>query len=313
MIRQHQPSSVLRQARLSSWPIALSLALSSALLAACSGSPLDDVPTQEQKSLCTVTVTIGGLDVTTTPIARATAADAKVTHITLSAFDASGAEAFTLTQTSASADFGTITAKVPVGDYTFVAVAHKSPEGAPAATISSLTQASVTGYTDLLTYSCAQAVSISSNASQSVSLVMGRRKNAVLTLNITDPTPAEVEALQMIISPTATALPEVVTFDPATGFTASTWRYERTITKDGDTFTGTTYGLPILLADTEQQLDVVFNALDASGNILYSRSKTAVQFQQAAYTKVSGTFFSSATDGSFLFDTSISNIPVSLD
>lgn len=282
-------------------------------LSSCSSSPLDDLTTEEQQALCEVTITIGGLDVTTEPMTRATAADAKVTHITLTAFDANGTEAFTLTQTSADAGFGTLTAKVPVGEYTFVAVAHKSPEGAPAATITSLTQASVTGYTDLLTYTCAQDVSITGNSSQSVNLSMGRRKNATLTLKITDPTPAEVTTLQMIISPTATALPDAVTFDPATGFATSTWRYERTITKDNGTFTGTTYGLPILLADTEQQLDVIFNALDAQGNVLYTRTKTGLLFQQAAYTKVSGTFFSSATSGAFDFDTSIDNIPVSLD
>lgn len=282
-------------------------------LSSCSCSPLDDLTEHEQQPLCEVTITIGGLDVTTEPMTRATAADAKVTHITLTAFDANGTEAFTLTQTSADTDFGTLTAKVPVGEYTFVAVAHKSTEGAPAATITSLTQASVTGYTDLLTYSCAQAVSVSGNASQSVTLNMGRRKSAALTLTITDPTPTAVEALQIIISPTATVLPDAVIFNPATGFATSTWRYERTITKDNGTFTDTTYGLPILLADTEQQLDVTFNALDAQGNVLYTRTKTDVLFQQAAYTKVSGTFFSSATEGSFDFDTSITNIPVSLD
>lgn len=301
---------MIRKSVLSAWPMALSLAI---LLPACSSSPLDELHTQEQQAFCEVTITIGGLDVTTAPITRATAADAKVTHITLTAFDANGTEAFTLTQTSADAGFGTLTAKVPVGEYTFVAVAHKSPEGAPAATITSLTQASVTGYTDLLTYSRAQAVSVSGNASQSVTLNMGRRKSAALTLTITDPTPTAVEALQMIISPTATILPDAVTFDPATGFATSTWRYERTITKDNGTFTGTTYGLPILLADTEQQLDVTFNALDAQGNVLYTRTKPSLLFQQAAYTKVSGTFFSSATSGAFDFNTSIDNIPVSLD
>lgn len=301
---------MIRKSALSAWPMALSLAI---LLPACSSSPLDEFPTQEQQALCEVTITLGGLDVTTAPITRATAADAKVTHITLTAFDASGAEAFSLTQTTTDADFGTLTTKVPVGEYTFVAVAHKLPEGASAATIASLTQASVTGYTDLLTFSCVQAVSVSGNGSQSITLDMGRRKNAVLTLNITDPTPAEVEALQMIASPTATALPDVVTYAPSTGFANSTWRYERTITKDNGTFTGTTYGLPILLADTEQLLDVTFNALDAQGNVLYTRTKTDVLFQQAAYTKVSGTFFSSATSGALDFDTSITNIPVSLD
>lgn len=312
MIRK--PSSLLFCNRvLCSWPVAVSLALAPVLFSACSSSSLDELPTEEQRSLCEVTITIGGLDVTTATMTRATAAEAKVTHISLTAFDASGSEAFTLTQTSASADFGTITTKIPVGEYTFVAVAHKSPEGAPAATIASPAQASVTGYTDLLTYSCAQAVSVSGNASQSVTLNMGSRKNAVLTLNISDPTPADVEALQMIVSPAATALPDAVTFDPATGFATSTWRYERTITKDNGTFTSTTYGLPILLADTEQQLDVTFNALDAQGNVLYTRTKTGLLFRQAAYTKVSGTFFSSAAEGSFDFDTSISTIPVSLD
>lgn len=303
---------MIRRSFLASFALPLMVGVGGGL-SSCSSSPLDDLTTEEQQAFCEVTVTIGGLDVTTEPMTRATAADAKVTHITLTAFDANGTEAFTLTQTSADTDFGTLTAKVPVGEYTFVAVAHKSPEGGPAATITSLTQANVTGYTDLLTYTCAQDVSITGNSSQSVNLSMGRRKNATLTLKITDPTPAEVTTLQMIVSPTATALPDAVTFNPATGFATSTWRYERTITKDNGTFTGTTYGLPILLADTEQQLDVIFNALDAQGNVLYTRTKTGLLFQQAAYTKVSGTFFSSATSGAFDFDTSIDNIPVSLD
>ena len=288
-------------------------------LTSCSNLAIEDVPAteQQQTGLCEVTINLSGLDFINdtgeSPASRATAAEAKVASITLTAYDSQGNAAFTITQSATDEGFGTITTKIPVGTYTFVAVAHDA-SGATA-TIASSTEAIFSGTMALGLYSVSQEVVISSNSSQSVQIDMGKRLTSTFGVKITDPTPSEVESIQIIISPSAVK-PTAYTFNPATGFAADNWRYERTVSKTSSnvtTFTNKVLQGHLLLTSPEQQLDVQINVLDIQGNVLYTRSKEGVTFRQATRTIASGTFFSASSNGSFDFDTTENtaiNIPL---
>ena len=287
-------------------------------------------PTSEP-TLVNVTINLSGFDIVSdpavTPVPDASASvitrssdksasAANVTNIDLSVFDSYGTSVATVSQTSSDSDFGSISLKLPIGTYTFVAVANGANT---ASTITSSTLATVPENTIL--YSCSQSETISGNTTQSVSLDMGTRKNACFRIKITDATPSDVDAIQFVFAPTATA-PTAITFSPATGLASSTWRYERTYTKGEfniTTFTGKYLSYYFLLPSAETQLDVTINALSAEDyqthkrTTLYTRTLPSVTFKQANQTTASGTFFSSQSTGSLLFDTAITNSTIPLD
>lgn len=296
----------------------LSLSSSLSLLYSCSSLTIDEPSTEQQQSdLCEVTINLSGLDfiieTNDTPASRATAADAGVAGITLTAYNSEGRVAFTITQAATDEGFGTITTKIPVGTYTFVAVAHDSSDASAA--ISSTTEARYSGTMGFAVYSATKQVAVSGNTSQSVQMEMGKRITSSFGVKITDPTPAEVESVQIIISPSSVK-PTAYTFNPATGFAADNWRYERTVSKTSSnvtTFTNKVLQGHLLLTSPEQQLNVQINVLDTQGNVLYTRSKEGITFRQATRTIATGTFFSASSSGSFDFDTADNtaiNIPL---
>jgi len=276
-------------------------------------------PTSES-SLVDVTIDLSGFDVTTSETITRTsdksASQANITNIDLKVFDAEGTAVETISQTSSETEFGSLSLKLPIGTYTFVAVANGANT---ASTITSSTEA--TAPENAVIYSCSQSETINGNTTQTVSLDMGTRKNACFRIKITDATPSDVDAIQLIIAPTATA-PSAITFSPTTGFASSTWRYERTFTKAAfniTTFTDKFLSYYLLLPSTETQLDVTVNALSAEDSqthqrtTLYTRTLQNVTFKQANQTTASGTFFSSQSTGSLLFDTAITNSTIPLD
>lgn len=303
MIRMPSFSSLLM-----SCGLLLSLSSSLSLLYSCTSLTIDEPSTEQQQSdLCEVTINLSGLDfiieTNDTPASRATAADAGVAGITLTAYNSEGRVAFTITQAATDEGFGTITTKIPVGTYTFVAVAHDASDATT--TITSALEATYSGTMGFGVYSASQQVVVSGNASQSVQMDMGKRITSSFGVKITDPTPSEVESIQIIVSPSAVK-PTAYSFNPATGFAADNWRYERIVSKTAlnrTTFTNSIIQDHVLLTSAEEQLDVQINALDADNNVLYSRSKEGVTFRKATRTIATGTFFSASSTGSFIFDT----------
>lgn len=277
-------------------------------LTSCSSLTIDEPSTEQQQSdLCEVTINLSGLDfiieTNDTPASRATAAEAKVASITLTAYNNEGRVAFTITQAATDEGFGTITTKIPVGTYTFVAVAHDASDATT--TIASTTEATYSGTMGFAVYSATKQVAVSGNTSQSVQMDMGKRITSSFGVKITDPTPSEVESIQIIVSSSAVK-PTAYSFNPATGFAADNWRYERIVSKTSSnvtTFTNKVLQGHLLLTSAEEQLDVQINVLDADGRVLYSRSKEGVTFRQATRTIATGTFFSASSTGSFIFDT----------
>ena len=276
------------------------LAFASLFCGIASCSSYHDETSVERAQLTDVTINFTDLDISLVPdITRATASEAKLSRILFTIFDASGNSVYTTTQTSSDANFGTISTPLHVGSYTFSAVALGSTESTIA--IADNATATFSGNPPFATYSTTKEVTIAGNSSQEVTMAFGKRITTTLGITITDDTPAEVQKMQIIISPSASK-PTLYSIDPSTGFASDTWRYERTIEK-ATTFTGTKYGLMLFLTSATQQLDFTVNMLSATGEVLYTRTKAGVTFNKSASTNAIGTFFSSTSGITFTFDT----------
>lgn len=290
----------------------LFIALFAIILVSCK----DDNAIVEEK-LVDVTVHLtsdGGLELTHEPISRASdksPADAHMTNIDLKVFDNSGNVKKTISQVSTDQNFGTINCRIPAGTYQFVVVANSR---STAANISSATSATLPVVGGAV-YSKVQSVTLSGNTSQTVNIEMGPRKNTTFRVKITDETPSNVEKLQLIVSPAKTAAASL-TFNPATGFETTQKKYEvevlKTQTPNG-TFTNVLLSVNFMLTAATEQLDVTVNALSSSDQVLFTRTLTGVSLKQGEYTTATGTFFSALASGSFLFDTTMPDNPISLD
>lgn len=287
------------------WPsLLLLLLLSSSLslsLQSCTSYLEDSAPSEYTD----VTITFPDLDITLTPDdtpTRATATDAKVASVILSVFDSSGNQVFTTTQTSTDASFGTISTRIPIGDYTFTALAVADTPADVA--ITGKTTATFSAAPPKETFSTSQDVTISDNTSQNVTMTFGKRITTSLYVKVTDATPAEVRKMQVIVSPSATK-PSAYAITPSTGFATDTWRYERTVEKSETvtTFTDQYVAIMFFLTSATEQLDFTVNMLSSTDEVLYTRTKTGVTFNKSAKTFATGTFFSSQSAATFDFDT----------
>lgn len=294
-------------------------------LTSCSSLELD-APAAAESRLVDVSITFDGLSINQVPdspranaprkAADKTAADASVSRIVLSIYNAAGTQVASFTQSQSDEDFGTIQSKLLVGNYTFVAVAHGVvADDDPAATIASNTEASTLIPLHPNFYTCSQAVAITDNSAQPVTLNMGTRITSSLQVKITDTTPDTITAMQVIVSPAGRSTAEVG-FNPATGYASDTYHYEKTWLKSavGGSFTNKKMALAVMLTDAEQALDFRINMLNAKGEVCFSREKQGITFKPATTIQCSGTIFSGEVAGSFLFDTTENAaIPVALD
>lgn len=282
-------------------------------LASCSSSLDEAAPTE----FTDVTVTFSDLDIIMSPDedlvhTRSTAAEAKVASVILSVFDSSNNVVFSTTQASTDESFGTVTTRIPVGDYTFTALAVAETSADVA--ISNKTTATFSALPPIETFSTSQDVSITGNTTKNVTMTFGKRATTTLYVKVTDATPADVQKMQVIVSPSATK-PSAYSINPSTGLAAEKWRYERTLEKSGTltTFTGVNVSLALFLTSATENLDFTVNMLSATDEVLYTRTKTGVTFNKSAKTIATGTFFSSQSAATFDFDVTdgqATNIPL---
>lgn len=288
--------------RWSSFSLLLLLSSSLSFLS-CTSSLDESAPSQ----LTDVTITFSDLDITMMPddedvLTRATATDANVASVIFSVFDSADNLVFTTTQSSTDESFGTISTRIPVGDYTFTALAVANTPADVA--ITDKTTATFSAAPPKDTFTTSQDVTISGNTSQNVTMTFGKRITTSLYVKVTDATPAEVQKMQVIVSPSATK-PSAYSINPSNGFATDTWRYERTVEKSETvtTFTEQYVVLMFFLTSATEQLDFTVNMLSATDEVLYTRTKTGVTFNRAAKTFATGTFFSSQSAATFDFDT----------
>lgn len=273
---------------------------------------------KNSQQLVDVKVSFSGMEITSTEDDTKAVSETSVTRIVLSVFDASGNAVYTKAQdkdTNLTA-FGNISCRIPVGTYSFVAVAYKAKTSTPALTITSPTLASFGAInTPVPTYSTVQSETISGNTTQTVTVAMGKRDNALFKINITDATPSDVESIRITLNPSASAYTDL-TLNPTTGLTPSANKYTDTWSKTTEgwtTFTGHTLPLGLLLASNPQQIDILIEALASDNTVLYSRTLSNVSFQPAHRVTATGTLFSPVVGTGFTFDNSVDDDNIPLD
>lgn len=281
------------------------------ILSACSS----ESNSVDENGLVPVQVTFSGLDVSVVPdgsrglTTRATVSGAKVDRIALKIFDTSGKEIYSVVKDNPNEEgFDKVKCLLHVGDYKFVAVAHKAKTAvSKAAVITSPTVATL-GETNVPSsvYSKVMDVTVSGNTTQDVTIAFGKRITSSFELNVTDDYPDEIENVEIILNPSKDQAANPYAFNPSTGCAASALTYNASFNRKSFSvmsFTGKTLSISLFLTAEEQKIDVTINMKNSDGITLYTRTLNDVTFRQHTSTIAKGTFFSSQVSGSFTFDT----------
>lgn len=281
-------------------------------LVACS-SEVDSISDEEVASV-PVEVTFTGFDVSVLPDApkkvrsRATADDAGVTRIALKAFEVpSGKEVFSTVKSKGTdgEDFNSVTCHLPIGGYTFVAVAHRAKTTESlAANIISATEATISEKTlpKEVYATIVDKVYVDNNTTQKVAINFGKRVTSSFHLNITDAFPCNVKKLEIVLNPLHDVASAPYTLNPTTGLSPKAQTFQAEVIRPENGKFSFPIRFQILLASAEQTMDVVINMKDEKGEVLYTRTLHDVSFKQHRVTEAKGTFFSSDVTGSFDFD-----------
>lgn len=281
------------------------------ILSACSSesNSVDD------NVLVPVQVTFSGLDVSVVPdgsrgsVTRATASEAKVDRIAFTVFNAKGEKVYSVIKENPKADdFGKVKCLLHVGDYKFVAVAHKAKTTeSKAAVITSYEKATLSERSiPSRVYSNVMDVTVSGNTTQDVTIAFGKRITSSFDLNVTDAYPDEIETVELILNPLIDKTEKEYVFNPTTGLAESALTYNGSFNRKSmpiKSFTGKTLSISLFLTAEEQKMNVTINMKKNDGTILYTRTLKDVTFRQRSSTIAKGTFFSSQVSGSFTFDT----------
>ena len=187
--------------------------------------------------------------------------------------------------------FGEFECNLPIGTYTMVVVARGYTAG-DEFTLISATEAGYTSERPRETFCKTQTVSVtSSGASFNVTL---ERVIAKLEIHSTDPLSASVATMRTTYAAGSKS------FNPGTGLATSDAGFSLTNSpsKMGDGTLG--IGSYLFLSANEQKVNVTIQALDASSNVLFTKTVTDVPFKRNRITTLSGAIFTaSASAASF--------------
>lgn len=291
------------------WVAAMMLSLTSCFRA----TEVEDRPSvpEGQTSIQEVSVSVGftGFGINVSAMSRAgeptATIPANLNRIALSVFAEGRAEAVATTSQKREAlgegeTFGSLTLRLPVGTYTFVAVLHEVPSDnltlAPA-TITSPTLVSLPDKSIHDTYCRVQSQAIT--AGSSVTLDLGAPINAKFQLETLDEVPAEVTSIAVYVNTSAsTTVPDQPTFNPTTGLATDNWKYVKNLTATpGQKFDRT---FSILLSEDPASVGVKFSPQPTSATYP-SRTLSEVPFQRAHITHATGNLFSLNPSFTFTF------------
>lgn len=281
------------------------------ILSACSS----ESNSVDENVLVPVQVTFSGLDVSVVPdgsrgsVTRATASEAKVDRIALKIFDTSGKEIYSVVKDNPNEEgFDKVKCLLHVGDYKFVAVAHKAKTAESKAvvitspTVASLGEANVPSSV----YSKVMGVTVCGNTTQEVKIEFGKRITSSFELIVTDAYPNEIETVEIILNPSKDQAANPYAFNPSTGFVASVLTYNvayNSKSLKNSSFTDYTLSASLFLTAKEQKMNVTINMKNVKGETRYTRTLNDVTFRPHTTTIAKGTFFSSQVSSSFTFDT----------
>lgn len=276
---------------------------------------LEDIA--QRKKLYNVSLTFSSSDFTIstrdiTTRAVTSAIPDHLNRLSLKVFDADGGVVATLSQKRESLaeneSFGSLSLKLPVGDYIFVAVLHELPsnklELAPA-TITSPTEATLPSSRIYDTYCCVQPATITTSADQCLTLALGTRINAQFRLETLDAVPDEISSIYVVVNPDATKVPDQPTFNPTTGLASGSWQYGVNLTAtSGQPFDRS---FSVLQHADPQSTTVGLRPLNASGQYAtqYQRTLEGVTLQRNYQTHALGYLFGQEITPGFTLDTAL--------
>ena len=228
-------------------------------------------------------------------------------RISLAVFDSDNTLAVSTTKNaSVDEDFSDpISCSLLPGDYRFVAVIHHANDTEEvAAAIASTTQATITTSKLLSVFAVNQPVTIIADQTNTVSIDLGSCITSKFKLKTTDSTPANVASCEVILNPSSSATAAYF-FNPTTGLADNTYQYRTEFVLSDinlSIFQNNLLGVNCLLAEASQHISVTVN-MNASGNIVRTRTFFDVPMEPNRITRATGSFFHSAANSSFTLDT----------
>lgn len=194
--------------------------------------------------------------------------------------------------------FGEFDCTLPMGSYTMVVLGYgMGQNNEDTLTLTSPTQAEYTAGRVRETFAATQTVNINSTEAVDISATLNRIV-AKVNITSTDNRPASVVALRATFSAGGMA------FNPTTGLATANNGFSNTVVLQSAP--GGTSGIVsyLFLASDEQTMDVTFETLGASDNVLYTKTITNVPLKRNRVTTLKGVMFTNdSSSGTFQVDT----------
>jgi len=224
-----------------------------------------------------------------------------VKAITLAFYTSTGDEQYKVTQMRADAStyttFGHFDLSLPMGSYTMVVLGYGLNDGEPAITLTSPTSATFGDYPARETFSATQAVNIANaNDEVDISATLSRIVSK-LKIHSTDGCTENAVNVRTTLSAAGKA------FNPTTGLATSNTGFSNTLPIQSTVGNPTNSITYLFLATDEQTVNVTIDVLDAGGNSISHKEVNNVQFQRNRMTVLTGSLYSSGSNGSFQVET----------
>ena len=223
-----------------------------------------------------------------------------VKAITLAFYKADGTEQYKTTQMRADATtyttFGEFDLSLPMGSYTMVVLGYGLNDGEPAITLTSPTSATFGDNPARETFAYTQAVNITNTDAVTFSATLNRIVSK-LKIHSTDGCTENAVSVRTTLSAAGKA------FNPTTGLATSNTGFVNTLpiqSAVGNSTNSITY---LFLATDEQTVNVTIDVLDANGNSISHKEVSGVPFQRNRMTVLTGSLYSSGSNGSFQVET----------
>lgn len=223
--------------------------------------------------------------------------------ITLAFYNAEGTEVYKTTQFKGDGSyttFGEFTANLSVGSYTMVAVARAYYDG-DAFTLTSPTEAAYTSERPRETFSKVQTVTVTSASPLDINVTLNRI-SAMLTIQSTDARPAGIARIRTTYAKGGKS------FNPTTGIATSDTGFSQTNTPSapiGSTIMVSSCPFLSSADDVEEQINITIDVLDASDNVLFTKTVNNVPLRRNRQTTLSGAIFTASTSSAgFQLETS---------
>lgn len=236
---------------------------------------------------------------------KAVEASEAVSQIAFKAFDASGEEIYSESQSSGDSGFGSIDFELAPGSYTFVAVGNKLSANAGAdamVSISSVSEATLPEALPTDVFSLTKAVTIEPRKDFTTAMTLPRVMSQFKLATI-DKLPSNVASIELIGNSKASASATGASFDPSDGRLLTDQRWTKTaIVSASAGKQPVTISLNMLLTSDEQSIDVIANAYDANDNLITTISLNDVPMKRNRVTIARGTLFNAGGASSFTFE-----------